>query len=101
MIDSLISRGDLDSGEQDYLDLLTDIVERYETDEKIIPRVSESAVLRHLIEARGITQAKLAADVNIGMSTISEVLHDKRRFARDQIAVVSQYFGVSRSVFDV
>jgi len=99
VIDSLIIRGDLDSGEQDYLDILTDIVEKYEADEHPMPPVSESVMLRHLLEARGITQSKLAADTKILMSTISEVLNDKRRLTRYQVAVISKYFGVSQSVF--
>jgi HTH-type transcriptional regulator / antitoxin HigA len=99
VIDSLIIRGDLDSGEQDYLDILTDIVEKYEAHEHPMPPVSESVMLRHLLEARGITQSKLAADTKILMSTISEVLNDKRRLTRHQVAVISKYFGVSQSVF--
>jgi HTH-type transcriptional regulator/antitoxin HigA len=99
MIDSLIIRGDLDPGEQDYLDILTDIIERYEADEHPMSPVSDAVMLRHLIEARGVTQSKLAADVKIPMSTISEVLNGKRRLTRNHIAVLSKYFGVSSSVF--
>jgi HTH-type transcriptional regulator/antitoxin HigA len=100
VIDSLIVRGDLDSGEQDYLDVLTDLVEKYETVEHPMPPVPESTLLRHLIEARGITQSKLAADRKILMSTISAVINDKRRLTRRQVAVISQYFGVPQSVFE-
>jgi HTH-type transcriptional regulator/antitoxin HigA len=99
MIDSLIIRGDLDSGEQDYLDILTDIVERYEADVHPMARVSDAVMLRHLIDARGVTQSKLAADVKIQMSTISEVLNGKRRLNRRHIAVLSKYFRVSSAVF--
>jgi HTH-type transcriptional regulator / antitoxin HigA len=100
-IDSLIARGDLDSGEQDYLDILTDIVERYEADEHPMPPVSDAAMLRHLIEARGISQSKLADEVGIVMSTISEVLNGKRRLNRHHIGVLAKYFGVSPSVFQI
>ena len=99
MIDSLISRGDLEPGEQDYLEVLTAIVERYETAEHPMPPVSDAAMLRHLIDSRGVTQSKLAADVNIPMSTISEVLNGKRRLNRNHIAALSKYFGVSPAVF--
>jgi HTH-type transcriptional regulator / antitoxin HigA len=99
MIDSLIIRGDLDVGEQDYLDILTDIVEKYEADVHTMPSVSDAAMLRHLIEARGVTQAKLAADVKISMSTISEVLNGKRRLNRNHIAALCKFFGVSAAVF--
>jgi HTH-type transcriptional regulator / antitoxin HigA len=99
MIDSLIIRGDLDSGEQDYLDILTDIVEKYETDTVPMTPVSDAVMLRHLIDARGITQSKLAAEVKMPMSTISEVLNGKRRLNRNHIAAVCRFFGVSPEVF--
>jgi HTH-type transcriptional regulator/antitoxin HigA len=101
MIDSLIIRGDLDAGEQDYLDILTDIVERYEANEHPMPSVSDAAMLCHLIDARDVTQSKLAADVKIPMSTISEVLNRKRRLNRNHIAVLSKYFSVSTAVFQL
>jgi antitoxin component HigA of HigAB toxin-antitoxin module len=70
MLKSLLMRGDLAPGEQDYLDVLTDIVERYEDVTHPMPEVSDAAMLRHLIDASGVTQSKLAAEVGIAMSTI-------------------------------
>ncbi len=35
---------------RDYLDILTDIVEKYEADEHPMPPVSDAAMLHHLIE---------------------------------------------------
>jgi hypothetical protein len=67
VIDTLIVRGDLDDGKQDYLDILTNTVEKYEDDEHPMSPVSDSAMLRHLIEARGITQSKLAADARLDL----------------------------------
>jgi HTH-type transcriptional regulator/antitoxin HigA len=99
IIDSLIIRGDLEPGEQDYLDILTDIVEKYEATEHPMPPVSDAAMLRHLIDARQLTQSKLATDVKMPMSTVSEVLNGKRRLNRKHIALLSKYFGVSPAVF--
>jgi HTH-type transcriptional regulator / antitoxin HigA len=101
VIDRLIVRGDLDSGEQDYLDVLTDLVEKYEAEEHPMPPVSDAAMLRHLIEARGITQSKLAADVEIPVSTVSEILSGKRTLNRRQIRVLAKYFHVSPLVFSI
>jgi HTH-type transcriptional regulator / antitoxin HigA len=101
MIDSLIIRGDLERGEQDYLDVLTDIVEKYEANEQPMAPVSDAVMLRHLIDARQITQSKLAADVKISMSTISEVLSGKRQLNRNHITALSEYFRVSSSVFQL
>ena len=59
MIDSLIDREQLEPDEQDYLDVLADQVEKYESEQHPLPAVSEADILRHLIEARDITQLKL------------------------------------------
>jgi HTH-type transcriptional regulator / antitoxin HigA len=98
IIESLIIRGDLEPGEQDYVDILTDIVEKYEATEHPMPPVSDAAMLRHLIDARQLTQSKLATDVKMPMSTVSEVLNGKRRLNRKHIALLSKYFGVSPAV---
>lgn len=100
VIDSLIVRG-LDSGEQDYLDVLTNIVERYESENVPMPPVSDAEMLRHLIEARGIAQAKLASDLDLPDSTVSEILTGKRRLTRKQLGAVSKYFNVSPVVFNI
>jgi HTH-type transcriptional regulator/antitoxin HigA len=99
MINSLIIRPKLERGEQEYLDVLTDIVEKYESENCPMSPVSDADMLRHLIEARGITQAQLSADVNIPMSSISEVLHGKKKLTRRHIGILAEYFGVDPGVF--
>ncbi len=89
----------LDEGERDYLDVLSDLVEKYESEEHPMPPVSDADMLRHLIGARDITQARLASDVGISDSTISEVLAGKRKLTRKHIGAIAKYFGVSTSVF--
>ncbi len=101
VIDTLIVRGDLDAGEPDYLDILTDIVEKCEKEEHPMPLVSDAAMLRHLIEARGITQSKLADEVGIPVSTISEILSGKRSLSRRHISAFAKYFNVSPMVFPI
>jgi HTH-type transcriptional regulator/antitoxin HigA len=100
VINSLITRA-LDEGEQDYLDVLADIVTKYEADEHPMPPVSDAQMLRHLIEARGIKQSKLAADTGVLDSTISEVLNGRRQLTRKQVAAMAKYFGVNPGVFSL
>jgi HTH-type transcriptional regulator/antitoxin HigA len=100
VIDSLIVRS-LDEGEQDYLDVLSSIVERYEAEAVPMSPVSDADMLRHLIDARAITQAKLASDLGMPDSTISEILRGKRKMTRKQLSLVSKYFGVSSAVFNL
>jgi HTH-type transcriptional regulator/antitoxin HigA len=55
MVDSLLDRRDLAPEEEDYLDVLGDLIERYEEESHPMAPVSDSEMLRHLIEARGFS----------------------------------------------
>ena len=99
MIDSLIDRAQLQLEEKDYLDVLSDLVEAYETKEHPIEPVSDAAMLRHLIEAKEVSQTDVANATGIAGSTLSEVLLGKRRLTRRHIGKLSHYFHVSPAVF--
>jgi HTH-type transcriptional regulator/antitoxin HigA len=99
IIDELIDREELDAWEKDYLDVLSDLTERYEMEQYPIEPVSDAAILAHLIEVKGVTQAKVAAETRIAESTISEVLGGKRALNRSQIGRLARYFNVGPMVF--
>src|SRR5207253_1401054 len=56
VIDSLVDREKLLQDEKDYLDVLSDLVERYESGAHPIDPVSDDVLLRHLMEAKRVTQ---------------------------------------------
>jgi len=98
VIDQLLQR-DLDEGEQEYLNVLTDMVEAYEDVHVPIQDVSEADVLRELMSANRLTQAKLAKAVGIAQSTISAVLNGVRPLTKDQVITLARYFGVAPGAF--
>src|SRR5947199_10362978 len=73
VINSLLDLDRLSAVEQDYLDVLSDQVERYEDKHHPIGDVSEADMLEHLIEAKGVTQAAVARATGIAASSHSEV----------------------------
>jgi HTH-type transcriptional regulator/antitoxin HigA len=99
VVDDLIDRDDLTPAEQDYLDVLSDLVEAYENEAVPIRTVGDADMLRFLIEQRGITQTELAKQSRIVESTISEVLAGKRKLNRTQIGKLSKFFRVAPGVF--
>ena len=99
VINSLIDRKTLSPGEEDYLDVLGDLVEKYETEHHPMPPVSDADMLRHLIESRGTTQAEVAAEAGIAESTISEILTGKRGMNRRHIEALARHFKVNPAVF--
>lgn len=99
MMDSLIDKDRLTSGEKDYLDVLSDLVEHYETEHHPLAPASDAEMLGHLIEAKGVTQADVARAVDIAESTISEVLSGRRNLSRKHIGRLASYFQVEPGVF--
>jgi len=99
VINKLLDRSRLTPGEQDYLDVLGDSVERYEDKTHPIADVSEEEMLRFLIDQRDVTQAEVARATGISESRISDVLAGKRRLTRGQIEKLAAYFHVAPGVF--
>jgi len=99
MIDSLLDRRDLAPEEEDYLDVLGDLVERYESEAHPMAPVSDAEMLRHLIEAKGVSQTAVAKATGIADSTISEAVSGKRALNRSHIGKLARYFAVSPDVF--
>lgn len=99
MVDSLLDRKDLAPEEEDYLEVLGDLIEQYESETHPIAPVSDVEMLRHLIEAKGVSQAAVSKATGIADSTISEVLKGKRCLNRGHIGKLARYFNVSPDVF--
>jgi HTH-type transcriptional regulator/antitoxin HigA len=101
IINRLVDRGfdNLTAGEDAYLDVLSDLTKKYETERHPIEDVSESDMLAYLIENKGITQRGLAEATGIPESTISDLLSERREFNRGHIEKLAAYFRVSPAVF--
>jgi HTH-type transcriptional regulator/antitoxin HigA len=98
VMDQLLARGELDDGEEMYLDALSDLVAAYEDEHHAIAPASDAEMLRHLMEAKGVTQAQLSRDTTVPKSTISEILAGKKSFSRQLIRKVADYFRVDARV---
>ncbi len=99
VVDSLLDRRDLAPEEKDYLEVLGDLVEQYESDAHPMAPVSDAEMLRHLIDAKGVSQTEVSKAAGIADSTISEVLTGKRSLNRKHIGALARYFSVSPNVF--
>ena len=99
VIDSLIAREDLDLEQEDYLDVLGDLVHKYEAEHNPLVAVSDSDMVRFLADSNEMTQTELAQRSGIAESTISAILAGKRKLSRRHIAALSRVFRVSPAVF--
>ncbi|MGO9111295.1 MAG: helix-turn-helix domain-containing protein [Thermoguttaceae bacterium] len=99
MVDSLLDRRNLAPEEEDYLEVRGDLIERYESEAHPMAPVSDAEMLRHLIEAKGVSQTEICSATGIADSTISEILKGKRPLNRRHTGKLARYFNVSPDVF--
>jgi HTH-type transcriptional regulator / antitoxin HigA len=99
MINTLLDRNDLDPTEEDYLEVLSDLVERYETATHPMGPVSAADVLQHLLEAREVTPTEVARRTGIAGSALANLLAGKRSPSRSQVAKLAHYFHVDPATF--
>lgn len=98
VLDRLLIRGGLDDGEGMYLDALSDLVAAYEDQHHNIEPASDADMLRHLLEAKGVTQAQLCKGAGLAKSSVSEVLAGRKPFSRKMIRKLADYFKVDVGV---
>jgi HTH-type transcriptional regulator / antitoxin HigA len=84
--------------EDEAIELLTLLIERYEADRYPVPAADPVTVLRYLMERRGLNQKDLIPEFGVE-STISLVLSGKRQMNKDHIERLSHRFNVSPAVF--
>jgi HTH-type transcriptional regulator / antitoxin HigA len=84
--------------EAEAIELMTFLIERYESENWPVPESEPVDVLRYLLERNGLTQRDLAPELG-SESTVSLVLAGKRQLNREHIARLSRRFNVSPAVF--
>jgi HTH-type transcriptional regulator/antitoxin HigA len=84
--------------EERAIELLTLLVDRYESERFPVPDAEPVDVLRFLLASNGLSQRDIVPELG-SESTVSLVLSGKRQLNRDHIARLSRRFHVSPAVF--
>ena len=79
------------------LDLVSDMVSKYEQEKYAIDPVEPKEALRFLIVSRGLKQEDLATIVP--QSNLSAILAGKRKISASLAGKLGKYFGISPAVF--
>lgn len=98
-IAGLMQKARLSRAESQLLELLATLVEQHESIEHPTPKASQPALLAHLIDARGVTQAEVARQSGVPRSVITNVLKGRRKLSQANIARLARYFRVSAAEF--
>jgi HTH-type transcriptional regulator/antitoxin HigA len=94
----LTAKTDPTPDEEEAIELMTLLIERYESKHYPVPETEPADVVRYLLERNSLSQRDIAPELG-SESTVSLVLSGKRQLNRDHIARLSRRFNVSPAVF--
>jgi len=94
-----VSEDEMNKAEADYLDVLSDLIEAYESVHYPMADVPAYRMLAYMMELKEVTQSQVAVGSGISASTISELLSGKREMNRNQIVKLAGYFKVDPGLF--
>jgi HTH-type transcriptional regulator / antitoxin HigA len=101
ILDRLFGRENADSGETDYVDVLSDLVDAYEREND--PNYDSDAtgleVLQSLMEEHDMKQSVLAAKLGISAPAISLIVSGGRPITADHARNLGKIFSVDPGVF--
>ena len=97
-LEKLTAKKRVSAGERKLIELLTLLVEDFESRHYAVPEAGPLDIVRHLMEAHGLRQKDLA-DVFGTESIVSDVLNGKRNLTKEHIRKLSGRFNVSPAVF--
>jgi HTH-type transcriptional regulator/antitoxin HigA len=102
VLDTLAVRpeGSLTSGEQDYLDTLTMLVEAYDREHYEMDTETRDPLnmLKYLMQENGMTQADLGRLLG-NRALASLILHGHRQLSKSHIRKLAEHFKVSPALF--
>ena len=99
MLHTLLDADQLTAAEQDYLVILGDLIEAYEDATDPLEPLLPYELLAAAIRTKGVTQSAVAKATGIPMSTISDLLTEKRDFNVSHIRKLCAYFRLEPSAF--
>lgn len=97
----LALRRRLSRDSQDYLHVLSQIIESYEDEQHAIDDslVTPRDMLAFLMESHELTASQLAGETGIPVATVSALLRGSRDFTLDHVRRLSRRFAVEPGIF--
>jgi HTH-type transcriptional regulator/antitoxin HigA len=99
MLHRLLDAPSLSAPEQDYLEILGNVITEYESKAHPIETLPPNQMLAMSIESKGVTQTEVSRATGIPVSTISELIARKREFNRAHVEKLCGYFGLDPKAF--
>jgi HTH-type transcriptional regulator / antitoxin HigA len=98
IVEALLAKEDLSIEEDRILDLLVELIEKFEKGNYSLGETAPLSILLHLIEAKDLRQADLVGIIG-SRGVVSEVFNGKRQISRSQAIALGAFFRVDPSLF--
>lgn len=98
VLERLLARK-LSRAEEEYLDVLSSLVESYEQSHHPIPDVLPHELLAFLLESNGMSQAELVSATGIAKATVSDLVSGKRKPTAQHMVTLARHFNISPTAF--
>jgi HTH-type transcriptional regulator / antitoxin HigA len=90
---------DFTADQADYFDLLCSRLEEYDTKNVKWPKISGADMLKHLMEAQGMSAADLSRLVGGSRNLGAMILRGERKLTLNHVRILSRRFRVSSDLF--
>lgn len=99
VVESLVGRTDMTDDQTDYLDVLTDIIRKYEGQHHPVNgRTTPLASLKNMLEERGMSASDLGRLLG-NRALGSAILRGDRELSKSHIRILADHFKVSTDLF--
>ncbi|OKH18793.1 helix-turn-helix domain-containing protein [[Limnothrix rosea] IAM M-220] len=98
VIDDLLDNEQITPDIQDYLNILSLLIQEYEKQAVSIPNISGLELLKGLIEEWNLKQKDLVPIFKTE-SIVSDVLNEKRKFTVEHLEKLGEFFNISPAAF--
>ena len=98
IVEKLMSSESRTPEENQLLQLLVALIEKFEDDHYQLDASSPHSILVHLLESRGVKQTDLVGVIG-SKGIVSEVINGKRSISKAQAKALAKFFDVSPALF--
>lgn len=89
----------MSDGQNDYFDLLCDLIEKYEQATVVRPKVAAPDLLKHLLEEHGLSGADLSRILGRSANLGPMILRGERKITAAHAVRLGKHFGLSSGAF--
>ncbi|MFC7339530.1 type II toxin-antitoxin system HigA family antitoxin [Haloferula chungangensis] len=89
----------MSDGQNDYFDLLCDLVEKYETETVPAPKLKSLALLKHLVEEHSLSGADLSRILGKSLPLGPMILRGERKITAAHAVILGKRFGLRADAF--